>query len=42
MNNEKSKAENENKKIVSREERRWPTSVPAKKGALKGHCDNND
>lgn len=30
------------KKVVSKNDRRWPKSNPAKKGSLKGHCMNND
>lgn len=29
-------------KVVSRKNRRWPDSEPAKNGSLNGHCMNND
>lgn len=29
-------------KVKAAKERRWPSSAPAKKGSLAGHCMNND
>jgi len=30
------------KKVVPRDQRRWPKLNPAKNGCLPGHCMNND